>query len=56
MKIREYIKAGIGFSIGMTIVATIVALVNYGVDNELKRMQETFGKEIDSDEKTEEAE
>lgn len=56
MKIREYIKAGIGFAIGMTIVTTIVALVNQGVDNELKRIQETFGKEIDSDDKTEEAE
>lgn len=56
MKIREYIKAGIGFTIGMMIVSSVVALVNQGIDNELKKMQETFGKEIDSDEKTEKAE
>ena len=56
MKIREYIKAGIGFTIGTMIVMTIVALVNQGVDNELKKIQETLGKEIDSDEKTEKAE
>lgn len=56
MKLREYIKAGIGLAIGFTLVASIVKVVNDGVDNELKRIQETFGKEIDSEEKTEKAE
>ena len=52
----DYIKAGIGLAIGFTLVASIVQVVNDGVDNELKRMKETFGKEIDFEEKTEKAE
>ena len=56
MKLREYIKAGIGFSIGMTIVSTIVAFVNFTVNNELKRIQSELNEKTDSDGKTEEAE
>lgn len=56
MKLREYIKAGIGLAIGFTFVASLVKVINDGVDNELKKMQEAFGEKIDSDGKTEEAE
>ena len=55
MKLREYIKAGIGLAIGFTLVASIVQGVNDSVDNALKRIQETFGKE-DLADKTEKAE
>lgn len=58
MKIREYIKAGIGLAIGFTFVASLVKVINDGVDNELKKIQETFGKEnlADEAEKAEKAE
>ena len=55
MKIGEYIKAGIGLAIGFTFVASLVKGINVGVDNELKKIQETFGKENLADE-TEKAE
>lgn len=50
MKLREYVKAGIGFTIGMTIVISIVKGINIGVDTELKRIS----KELEETEPTEE--
>lgn len=50
MKIGEYIKAGIGLAIGFTIIASLVKGINIGVDNELKKIQKTFGEENLADE------
>lgn len=55
MKLREHIKAGIGFAIGMTICMTMVAFINQAIDNTLKDMTKEAEKAEPTD-KTEEAE
>lgn len=54
MKLREYVKAGIGFAIGMTIVTSIVKVINDGVDNELKRISKEFEETEPTEENKEE--